>query len=162
MREDNRYRWVILGLAWIVLAAIHWSWYLIPSLAYSLSPELGLTHEQFTLILTGSLLVAIFTAIPGGALSDRYGIRLVVAIAAFLAGIIGLGRAFTSSFEGMFTLVCLFGISLGFVIPNIPKLVSIWSSPKQAGRTAGLCMSAIGAGLSLGLLTGPLFGGSLF
>ena len=41
------YRWVILGLAWLVLACLVWCWFLIPSLAYRLFPELALTHAQF-------------------------------------------------------------------------------------------------------------------
>ena len=154
-----RYRWVVLGTAWITLMAIHWSWYVVPSLAYCLFPELALTHAQFTLLITGPILIAIFISIPGGALGDRYGIRSVVAVAAFLAGIFGIARAFTPSFAGMFTLMCLFGISLGLAIPNLPKLVSIWFPPRQVGFASGIYTTALGTGLSLGLLTGPLFGG---
>lgn len=146
-------------MAWLVVVTIEWSWYLIPSLEYCLVPELGLTHMQFTLILVGPFLIAAFTAILGGALADRYGIRLIVAIAIFIAGITGLIRAFTLSIEVMLALMCLFGISFSFAITNIPKLVAIWFPPKQVGRMTGFCMSGIGVGLSLGLLTGPLFGG---
>jgi len=120
-----KYRWVVLGLAWLSVVVVFWSWYLIPSLAYCLFPELSLTHAQFTLILTGPLLVAVLTSIRGGALGDKYGIRLVVAIATFIAGIAGLAIIFTVNFEGMFILKCLFGMSLGLVVPNLPKLVSI-------------------------------------
>ena len=154
-----RYRWVILGVAWVTLMCIFWSWYLIPSLAYCLFPELGLTHMQFTLILTGPILIAIFTAILGGALADRYGIRSTMIIAAFLAGALGLARASTPSFGGMFVLMCLFGIPVGFAMVNLPKLIGIWFPPRQTGLASGIFTSGMAVGSSLGLLTGPLFGG---
>jgi len=154
-----KYRWVVLGIAWLSAVVIFWSWYLIPSLAYYLLPELGLTHTQFTLISTGPLLTAIFTAIPGGALGDRYGIRVIVAIAIFWVGIVGIIRIFASNFNEMLILMCLLGVSYGLVVPNLPKLVSIWFQREQRGRASGIYITAFGSGLSLGLITGPLFGG---
>ncbi len=154
-----RYRWIVLGMAWLTLVCLTWSLFLIPSLAYRLIPELGLTHWQFTLLFIAPPLVAIFTAIPGGALGDRYGIRRTVAIAAFLGGAIGLARAFTPSFGGMLALMLLYGIPYGIMLPNLPKLVGIWFPPKQIGFASGIYNTALGSGSALGLLTGPLFGG---
>lgn len=154
-----RYRWLVLGMAWLTLVCMIWGWFLIPSLAYCLFPELGLTHMQFTLIFTGPILLAIFATILGGALGDRYGIRLIVAIGAFLAGVIGLARVFTPSFGGMFALMCLFGIPYGMALSNLPKLVGVWFPPREAGLASGIYSSALGIGASLGLLIGPLLGG---
>jgi nitrate/nitrite transporter NarK len=153
------YRWVVLGIAWLLLACMSWSWFLIPSLASWLFSDLGLTHLQFTLIFTAPILASIFAAIPGGALCDRYGIRLVAAIAAFVAAVFSLARAFTPSFAGMLALMYLFGIPFGIVLPNLPKLVGIWFPPKQAGLASGIYTTALSAGSSFGLLLGPLFGG---
>jgi nitrate/nitrite transporter NarK len=153
------YRWVILGIAWVTLLCLFWSWYLIPSLASRLSPELGLTHMQYTLIFTGPVLMGIWGGITAGASADRYGIRLVVAIAAFLGGAAGLARAFAPSFEVMFALMCLLGLAVFGAFPNLPKLVGIWFPPRQAGLAAGIYTTAPGIGMSLGLFTAPLFGG---
>ena len=154
-----RYRWVVLGMAWMIVVCIHWGWYLIPSLAHCLVPQLGLNHVQFTLLVTGPTLMAVFSSIPGGALGDRYGIRSIVAIATFLAAIIGLARIFAPNFGGMYTLMLLYGTVLGLAIPNLPKLVGIWFPPEQAGLASGIYVTGMGTGLSLGLLTGPHFGG---
>jgi len=136
-----------------------WSWFLIPSLAYRLFPELNLTHAQFTLILTAPFLIGVITPIPGGALGDRYGIRMVVAVAAFVAGIAGIARLGASSYQTMFALMCLFGVAYGIVMPNLPKLVGIWFPPHQAGLASGIYMTGLNIGAALGLLTAPLFGG---
>jgi nitrate/nitrite transporter NarK len=152
-----RYRWVILGLASLTLLCLYWSWFLIPSLASRLSPELGLSHTQYTLIFTAPVLMGIWGAITSGAAADRFGIRGVVGILAFLGGAAGLARAFAPSFEVMFILMCLLGIAIYGSTPNLPKLVAIWFPPRQAGLAAGFYTSAIGLGLTLGMFTGPLF-----
>jgi nitrate/nitrite transporter NarK len=154
-----KYRWVVLGLAWVTVLFKSWSWFLIPSLAYCLIPELQLTHAQFTLIFTAPIFIAILTSIPGGALGDRYGIRLIVAIGIFLVGPIGIARAYVQGFWGMYALMCLFGVSFGFLLSNLPKIVKIWFPPKQTGLASGIYMTALGIGSALGLFTGPLFGG---
>ena len=154
-----QYRWAILGLAWLVLVFLVWCWFLIPSLAYCLFPELNLTHAQFTLILTAPFLIGIFSPVLGGAIGDRFGIRFIVALAAFLAGIFGIARVWVPNFAGMFTLMCLYGIPYGVVMPNLPKLVGIWFPPRQIGLASGIYMTGLNIGAALGLLTGPLFGG---
>ncbi len=154
----TNYRWVMLGMAWIIQLLGRWSWYLVPSLAFSLFPELGLSHMQFTLILTGPLMVAIFLGFVGGGFADRYGIRLAVSIGSLLFGVVGLARAFVSTFEAMFILMCLLGVADSFARPNLPKLVGVWFPPRQVGLATGLYVSAQAIGFSMGLLTGPLFG----
>ncbi len=155
----TNYRWVILGMTWIIQFLGRCSWLLVPSLAYCLFPELGLTQMQFTLILTGPLIAAIFLSFLGGGFADRYGIRLAVSIGSLLYGIAGVARAFVSSFEGMFMLMLLMGAVDSFTRPNLPKLVSVWFPRRQVGLATGIYVSAQALGFSMGLLSGPLFGG---
>ena len=54
--------------------------------------------------------------------------------------------------------MCLYGFFYGIVMPNLPKLVGIWFSSKQAGLASGIFISALNIGAALGFLTGPLFG----
>lgn len=139
------------------MITITWAWQLVPSLAYQLFPELGLTQTTFTLLFTAPVLIAVFVAIPGGALGDRYGIRSMVAIAAFAAALGGLLRAFLPDFTGMFLMMCLIGVGFGIAVPNLPKLVGVWFPPHLIGAASGISMCGMGVGFSLGLYTGPLF-----
>jgi MFS family permease len=122
-----------------------------------MSPELGLSHTQYTLIFTAPLMMGIWCAVTAGAAADRFGIRRVVGIAVFLGGAAGLARAFAPNFGVMFAVMCLLGLAVYGATPNLPKLVGIWFPPRQAGLAAGFYTTAIGLGLTLGLLTGPLF-----
>ncbi len=160
-QDRNRYSsysWVVLGLAWLTMVSINWTWQLVPSLSYQLFPALGLDQVKFTLIFTAPVLMAVFTSLLGGMLGDRFGIRRVVAIAAYTAALSGLLRAFMPSFTAMFLLMCLHGVGFGMAVPNLPKLAGIWFPPDKIGIAAGISMSGMGFGFVLGLFTGPLFG----
>ncbi len=152
-----KYRWVILGIAWLTLLCLYWSWFLVPSLASRLTADLNLSHMQYTMIFTAPVMMGIWCAITAGSAADRFGIRKVVTIAAFLGGVGGLSRAFAPNFEVMFILMCLVGMAAYGSMSNLPKLVAIWFPPKQAGFAAGIYTMSIGFGLSLGLVTAPLF-----
>jgi len=153
------YRWVVLGSAWLVLACLVWAWFLIPSLAHYLLLDLNLNQTQFTLLLTAPFLMGIFTPIIGGALGDRFGIRVVIALCALGAGITGIARISATSFTLMFTLMSLYGVCYGVMMPNLPKLVGIWYPSHQAGIANGIILSGLNIGAALGLFTGPLFPG---
>jgi NNP family nitrate/nitrite transporter-like MFS transporter len=152
------FRWVVLALAWLAMVGVGWVLYLTPALAYNIVPDLGLTPTQLTLIFTAPLLMATFVNMPGGALGDRYGIRLVVGIAVVLAGLSTLARAWVSNFGEMFVLAGIFGLGLGMAVPNLPKLVAVWFPPKEAGLASGVYMTAFLVGIGVGLATGPNFG----
>jgi AAHS family 3-hydroxyphenylpropionic acid transporter len=154
-----RYGWVVLGLACLTMITTMGGWQMLPALAYQLTPELKLGPGEFTLIFTAPVLVAIFTALPGGALGDRFGIRGTVAVAAFIAAVAGLLRAFTPTFAGLFTLMLIWGIAWGMLVPNLPKLVGVWFPPERTGLASGIYMGSMGLGATLGLLTAPLFPG---
>ena len=154
-----RYGWVVLAMAWLTMVTIMWGWQMLPALAYQLVPELKLTQPEFTLIFTAPVLVAIFTSLPGGALGDRYGIRTVVAVAAFLAATTGILRAFAPDFISLFVLMLIWGVAWGMVVPNLPKLVGVWFPPERTGLASGIYLCGMGVGGALGLFTAPFFPG---
>lgn len=159
-QETGRYPnhlWFVLALAWIAQVCVAWSWFLIPSLGYELFPDLGLTHSQFTMILTAPLMSGMLIALVSGGFGDRYGIRLAIFVGTLIAGVSGFSRAFVGGFSGIFILTLFTGVSNGFLMPNLTKLVSIWFPPRQVGLASGIYVSAQAFGLSVGLLTGPLF-----
>jgi NNP family nitrate/nitrite transporter-like MFS transporter len=132
--------------------------FLTPSLSYVLVPDLHLTPTQLTLIFTAPVLMVALLSIPGGALGDRYGIRLVVGIAIILAGVSTLVRAWISGFGEMLALACIFGIGLGLVAPNLTRLVAVWFPRKETGLAVGISSTGLSVGLGIGMVIGPYFG----
>lgn len=152
-----RYRWVVLAIAWFCFMTTLWSWYVIPGRVHDLMPSLALTESQFSMLLTAPTLAAVFSCIPGGLLADRYGVRWVVGAGTMLAGIAGIGRVFCTSFGPQFAMMFLIGIGIGFVMPNVPKIVGVWFSPSESGRAVGIVMSGMSAGLAIGVGTAAIF-----
>jgi sugar phosphate permease len=152
-----RYRWVLLGLAWLCQLCVIWNWFLIPSLATELYPALDLTQWRYTLIFTTPMMVAIVTTYLGGGLADRFGIRPTVFIAVLISGVCGLTRAFTPSFAAFLGLAALLGVANSFLPPNLTKLVGTWFPRRQIGLATGIYASAQAIGFSIGLVSGPRF-----
>ncbi len=51
----------------------------------------------------------------------------------------------------------LFGMSLGFVIPNESKVIGMWFGPKELGKALGLITVEGAAGYSISLMVGAAF-----
>ena len=158
--RDNhgRYEWVVLAMAWLTIVAIYWAWNLIPSIAYQLMPALGLSETQFMLIYASPMLASAIIALPGGSLGDKYGIRPIVGVAGFIGAAAGLARAFTPNFATMLIMMLLVGVAMGLAVSNLPKTVRTWFPLQRIGIASGIYVTGMGIGLTLGLITGPLFG----
>jgi MFS family permease len=152
-----RYRWTLLWLAWMTQVLGTWSTFLVPSLAYALFPDLGLDQAQYTFVYTAPLIAPIFVGLLGGGFGDRYGIRLAVGVGGIVVAMTGIARAYVSSFSMLFALNCVQGAAASFITPNLPKLVGVWFPPREFGLASGVYVSGQAVGMSIGLLTGPLF-----
>ncbi len=150
----SSYRWVILGLAWLVIFFVNYSWYVLPPLEQELSSSLGLSTGQLYLLLTAPTLAAALASLPGGAVGDRLGVRRTVLVMGSLAG--GL-RCLSPGFLLLWLLTFLVGACMALVVPNLPKLVGEWFPEGETGAASGIYVSSMGLGISAGLSTGALF-----
>lgn len=131
---------------------------MMPPLEHEIIKICNITLDQFSLVFLLPMLMSAFACIPGGILGDRYGIRYIVGVSIFLEGVFLIFRLYATSFLGLVIPMLLIGILQGFIITNLPKLVSIWFPPEEAGTASGICVSGIGIGMTIGLLTGGFMG----
>lgn len=150
------YRWIVLFIAWGLFGMVAYNWNFTAT-RLDIVGDLGITLTQFHMVFTGPTLAAIFLCIIGGALGDRYGIRLIVGIGGLIAVAGCLLRFTAGSFTTIFVYTLLIGVGLGVMFPNLPKLVGVWFPPKQIGLATGIYMTGMGLGMALGLATGPMF-----
>lgn len=154
-----KYRWLILWLAWLLTVITFGSIQMVVPLSSALMGDLKMPLSQFMLAFTAPTLMAIFTSIPGGVLGDRFGPRIVVAIGAFAAALFGFMRIFSTDFSFMFLMSLLAGISMGFLMPNLPKVVGIWFPHKEHGLASGIYNTGLGmAGAFVFATTIPFYG----
>lgn len=136
--------WFMGFLMWGLLLSVS-------SLLPSIQEEMGLSFALRSLVLSLPFLLLAVSAIPGGYLSDRVGIRRTVALGALVAvGGSGL-RGLPGPSAFLLVAAAVFGVGLGLVIPNLPKLVSQWSSSQRGGLPTGIYSTGIILGSVVGI-----------
>jgi len=118
--------------------------------------DLGLSIADWGILWSAISLGVLFFAIIGGALGDRFGIRLIAGLGIVFMGIFLTLRGTATSFGTMFVWMFLFGVALGFVFPNIPKALGMWFPPQEFGMANGITLAGNGVGAGMAALFTPL------
>lgn len=153
------YRWVVLGIAWLSFFSLAMSWYVMPTLEPMVLNLYRITPQQYSTALTIPFLVAAVLAIGGGMLADRLGIRIAASLGVLIAGLGFVARAHVAGYISLLVPMMLVGVGLGLLLPNLPKLVSIWFPPHEAGLATGIYNTGLMGGTGTGLVLAPLLPG---
>src|SRR6516165_11222795 len=91
----GRRPYVMLGMATVGFALTFWAWALLSPLGAYFKQSLGLSSFQQALIVAVPVIVGALGRIPVGALTDRYGGRLMFPVISFatIAPVLFLGLA---------------------------------------------------------------------
>ncbi|GAA3613885.1 nitrate/nitrite transporter [Microlunatus ginsengisoli] len=147
-----------LGLALLAFAITFWAWNIIGPLAVRYTQELGLSATQKSLLVATPVLVGSLGRILTGALTDRFGGRLMFTVLTAVSAIPVLLVAFAGAI-GSYPLLLVFGFVLGiagttFAI-GIP-FVNAWYEPARRGFATGLFGAGMG-GTALSAFFTPRF-----
>lgn len=125
-----------------------------------ISGTISQVTEQFRLdqIQTGwfvgcALVGSIIGVLFAGKLSDRYGRKITMLIAAFFFSVSGIGCAFTGSFDQLITARILGGVGIGVVSIVSPLYISEVSIARYRGRLVSLYQLAVTLGFLGAYLT---------
>lgn len=135
-----------LSLALLAFTVTFWAWNIIGPLAVRYSHELNLDATQTSLLIATPVLVGSVGRILTGALTDRYGGRLMFTVLTAASAIPVLLVALAGAL-GSYTLLIAFGFLLGiagttFAI-GIP-FVNAWYPPSKRGFATGLFGAGMG------------------
>lgn len=154
-KEYTKKRWAVLGLAWAAFFAVAMAWYIMPTLQPEILELYDISGGQFQLAFTLPFGVAAVLCIPGGILADRLGIRRAATLGMVISGVGFLVRSQTGTFEILIVSMLLVGVGLGLVMPNLPKLVSVWFPSDETGLATGIYNTGLMGGLSTGMVIAP-------
>ena len=122
-----------------------------------ISADLSLSRSTMGSILGAWALIYVFTAMPGGAIVDRLGLRWSVALGGLSIAISGLLRSQATGALSLFGAVAVFGIGGPLVSIATPKLVASLFEQDERRLPTGFGVSAPAMGSALGLaLTNPV------
>src|SRR6516225_2126311 len=145
--------YTMLGMATVGFALTFWAWALLSPLGAHFKQTLGLTSFQQALIVALPVIVGALGRIPVGALTDRYGGRLmfpVISLATIVPvlflGLVGY-RSLPAVLVGGFFLG-LAGTSFAVGVP----FVNAWFRPERRGLAIGIFGMGMG-GTAISALT---------
>jgi NNP family nitrate/nitrite transporter-like MFS transporter len=135
-----------LVLALLGFTMTFWAWNIIAPLGTRYSSELGLSATQASLLVAMPVLVGSLGRVPVGALTDRYGGRVMFTVLTLASAIPVLLVAFAGSLKS-YPLLLVFGFFLGvagttFAV-GIP-FVNAWFEPARRGFATGVFGAGMG------------------
>jgi ACS family glucarate transporter-like MFS transporter len=151
-------RWLILGLLFSISVVTYIDRINISVTARQMMPALGLTEQEMGLVFSAFVVGYALFQIPGGWLSDRWGIRIVLMIAliwwscftawtataatSFIAGPLGI--------VGALALIrFLLGVGEAAALPAFNRAVTDWLPAHERGLGIGIAIGGIGIGAAI-------------
>ncbi len=133
----------------------------IPPILTSIREELNITHAQAGLLMSLFALPGIFVAIPGGIISDRFGMKKVgvasLILMIFGTLVVGISKSFLS--------ICIGRLISGFggltLVVVLPQLLSRWFRNRELGIGMGVLNTAMPLGTIISLNVFGIIGSDL-
>lgn len=125
--------------------------------ATQIRADLHLSATAYGVLAAGFYFAYAFCQLPAGALSDRFGGKLVLGIGALLWSVSTLLTGFVEGFMGLFVLRLMLGIGESVAFTTTSKIIASNVPRAQMGLANGV----IGFGYLVGPAVGTLLGGLL-
>jgi len=129
----------------------------MPVLFKEISDDLGLSLVQIGTVWGIAALAGIFVVLIGGLLGDRFGVKRILTVACFLAGLAGASRGLSGSFITLVTTTFLFGLVTAAIPVNVHKTCGVWFS----GRHLGLANGVVSMGMAVGFTVGAMISATI-
>jgi NNP family nitrate/nitrite transporter-like MFS transporter len=135
-----------LLLALLGFTITFWAWNIVAPLGTRYSAELDLSATQTSLLVAMPVLVGSLGRVPVGALTDRYGGRLMFTVLTIASAVPVLLVAFAGALQS-YALLLVFGFFLGLAgttfAVGIP-FVNAWFEPARRGFATGVFGAGMG------------------
>ncbi|MET9386006.1 MFS transporter [Streptomyces sp. NPDC002928] len=129
--------WINLALATVGIAVNFWAWGLISPLGPTYKQHLDLSSFQQSLLVAVPVLVGALGRIPVGALTDKYGARVMVPTISFLTILPVLALSVVHSYWLLVVVGFFLGIGGTFFAAGVPW-VNAWFPPEHRGMAIGI------------------------
>jgi MFS family permease len=157
MELTDKYRWKIIAAAafcYLIYAVVIQN---IPPILGILFNTFHISHTQAGVLMSLALFPAIFLSLPGGLLTDRFGVRKtgIVSLAITILGtiVVAVGNSYLVLSLGRL----IIGLGSAVLVVALPKIITNWF----AGREIGLAMGVYHTAYPLGTVLALNFAGIL-
>ena len=136
-RASSTGRGMALALATVGFAVNFWAWSLLSPLAPRYQELLGLSPLAVSVMVAVPVIVGSLGRIPLGALTDRYGGRIVFAALSFVVIIPVLFLAFATAYPALLLGGFFLGLGGASFAVGVP-FVNAWFPPERRGFALGI------------------------
>jgi len=140
-----RQAWVMLAMATTGFAVNFWAWALISPLGAFFTDELGLSAVEKSLLVAVPVIVGSLGRIPVGAMTDRFGARLMFPLVSALTilPVLFIGYIGNDSYSMMLLGGFILGLGGTTFAIGVP-LVNSWFPPAKRGTALGIFGAGMG------------------
>src|SRR5512146_1802509 len=131
MEIISRYRWAILGLAFVSQFTGTLAAQSVPPLAPIFQSELGLSKLEIGFFASASFMGFWVVLLGAGYLTERFGVRKIMSMGQVVAGCVMLTMAFAGSFLQAVFVMFVVGLCRGMVHPGASKAIMDWFPARE-------------------------------
>jgi sugar phosphate permease len=150
----SNYRWVMLGVLWLVHCAGYLNVAGLGNLAPFIKTDLALSSFQFGLLVSAVSVGSALNQMPAGLLSDFLGARIMLAAAVGTTGAAIALFSFSPHFAVALLALLLYGGGLGIVGPATSRSIIDWFPPIGLATAMGIKQTGVNFG---GIFAGLFF-----
>ncbi len=144
----DRYRWIVLFLAWLTFLLSFIDRLTWANVAVSAGASLGLSVVELGIFVTAFYVGYVISNAVGGVASDRMGGRLTLTVSMLALGVCTFLFGFTNSISTGAILQVLMGLAAGADYASCIKLIVNWFDQGSRGRAMGLLLIASSLGVT--------------
>ncbi|MBR0405820.1 MAG: MFS transporter [Eggerthellaceae bacterium] len=148
---------VALACTTLMLFVPNYSQYQLSPIAHLIMPAYDLDATQFSILFSSTMIAGILLSLVAGLLSDRFGVKRVVGIAAIISVAALVARIFAPNFATLFVCMALAGVVATFLNANLAKIMGSWFPPEKVGLAVGIGLAGATFSMAIGLGTSALF-----
>ena len=132
------YRWVIVGVLWLVHVISFLNFSSLGILAPFLKEDLSLSSAQIGFFISAVSIGACLSQVPVGLITDRVSVRLLLPLSTGLMALLLSLFSFSSSYVTAVGVLLLYGLATGAIGPAASKSVMDWFPPVGRATAMGL------------------------
>jgi MFS transporter, ACS family, hexuronate transporter len=134
----DRFRWVIVGILFLLSVTNYLNRQTLSVLAPSLIDTLGMTQKQYSYIVSLFLIAYTISFAVGGWLLDRFGERLVLPAAVAFWSVASILHGAATSWRGLAVCRILLGLGEGFGPVGGVKVIGKWVPKQERALAMGI------------------------
>lgn len=152
MKTSKNYPWIVVGLLWVV-ALLN---YMDRQMLATMKPSMQIDIAELQTATNFGYLMAIFLWIYGfmspvaGMIADRFNRKWLIVMSLFVWSGVTFSMGYATTFNQLFALRALMGVSEALYIPAGLSLIADYHSSKTRSLAIGLHMTGLYVGQALG------------